>query len=195
MDIIINDFVNNIVNYMQLYGPWLGFVMVVLESIFPFLPLCVFIAFNVEAFGMILGFLISLSATVVGCLLSYYFFRYLAGNRIEIYINKNKKRKKKLNKIVKSIRNIKFSTLVVIMALPFAPAFLINIACGLLNVKFRKFFFALLISKNVIVYFWGFIGTSILDSFMDIGDLIRVIILLILAFIVSKVVMKKYNIE
>lgn len=195
MDVIINGFVNNVVNYMQLSGPCLGFVMVVLESIFPFLPLCVFIAFNVEAFGMILGFLISLSATIVGCLLSYYFFRFIAGNKIDKYINKNKKKKEKLNKIVKTIRDIKFSTLVVIMALPFAPAFLINIACGLLNVKFKKFFLALLISKNVIVYFWGFIGTSILDSFMDIGDLMKVILLLLVAFIVSKLVMKKYNIE
>lgn len=195
MSEIITEIVNNIVNYIQIYGPWLGFIIIILESIFPFLPLFVFIALNVEAFGLILGFIISWSATIVGCLLSYFFFKYLVGNRLDKYLNKNKKKKEKLNKVINAIRKVKFSTLVLIMALPFSPAFAINIACGVTNVNFKKFFLSLLISKVSIIYFWGFIGTSLLDSLMDITILIKVIIMLVVAFIISKLVMKKYDIE
>lgn len=195
MDIIINDIVNNLVNYVQLYGPWLGFLIIILESILPFLPLFVFIALNVEAFGFIIGFLLSWSATIVGCLISYFFFKYLVGNRIDKYINRNKKKKEKLRKVVNAIKNVKFSTLVVLMALPFSPAFMFNIACGVTKVNFRKFFLSLLISKVSIIYFWGFIGTSLFDSIMDVTILVRVVIMLLVAFIISKFVMKKYNIE
>ncbi|MBE6150863.1 MAG: TVP38/TMEM64 family protein [Firmicutes bacterium] len=195
MDIIINDIVNNLVNYVQLYGIWLGFLIIILESILPFLPLFVFIALNVEAFGFIIGFLLSWSATIVGCLISYFFFKYLVGNRIDKYINKSKKKKEKLRKVVNAIKNVKFSTLVVLMALPFSPAFMFNIACGITKVNFRKFFLSLLISKLSIIYFWGFIGTSLFDSIMDVTILIRVVIMLLVAFMISKFVMKKYNIE
>jgi len=195
MNEIIIEIVNNIVNYIQVFGPWLGFVIIILESIFPFLPLFVFIALNVEAFGVLLGFIISWSATIVGCLLSYFFFKYLVGNRLDKYLNKNKKKKEKLNKVIFAIRKIKFSTLVLIMALPFSPAFAINIACGVTNVNFKKFFLSLLISKISIIYFWGFIGTNLLDSLMDITILIKVIIMLVIAFVISKLVMKNYDIE
>ena len=195
MNNFINEIVNNMINYIELYGPWLGFVIVILESILPFLPLFVFIALNVEAFGFILGFLISWAATIVGCLMSYFFFKYLVGKRVDKYINKNKKKYEKLTKIVTVIKKVNFSTLVVLMALPFSPAFLFNIACGITNVNFRKYFLALLISKISIIYFWGFIGTSLIDSIMDITILIRVVIMLLVAFIISRFMMKKYNIE
>ena len=161
----------------------------------PFLPLFVFITLNVEAFGFVFGFILSWSATVVGCLISYFFFKYLIGNKIDKYINKNKKKYKKLVKVINAVKKVKFSTLVVLMALPFAPAFLFNIACGITNANFKKFFLSVLISKVSIIYFWGFIGTSLLDSIMDITILVRVVIMVLVAFIISKFVMKKYNIE
>ena len=195
MNNFINEIVNNMINYIELYGPWLGFVIVILESILPFLPLFVFIALNVEAFGFIFGFILSWAATIVGCLISYFFFKYLVGNKIDKYINKNKKKQEKLKKVIFAIKKVKFSTLVVLMALPFSPAFLFNIACGVTNVNFKKFLLALLISKISIIYFWGFIGTSLLESIMDITILIRVVVMLLVAFVVSKFVMKKYNIE
>lgn len=195
MDSFINEVVNNAVNYIQLYGPWLGFLIIILESILPFLPLFVFIALNVEAFGFIFGFILSWAATIVGCLISYFFFKSLVGKRVDKYINRDKKKKERLRKIVLAIKKVKFSTLVVLMALPFSPAFLFNIACGITNVKFKKFFLALLISKVSIIYFWGFIGTSLIDSIMDVTILIRVLLMLFIAFVISKFVMKKYDIE
>ena len=48
--------------------------------------------------------------------------------------------------------NIDFNTLVVIIAIPFTPAFLVNIAAGLSNIPIKKYIFALLIGKPFMIY-------------------------------------------
>ena len=75
MQEIINSFVNNVVTYLQMFGIPFGCFVIILESIIPALPLGVFIAFNMIAFGNIIGFLISWLSTSLGCLLSYFFFK------------------------------------------------------------------------------------------------------------------------
>ena len=188
---IFNTITDNAIHYVQMYGVLFGFFIIVLESILPFLPLCVFIALNITSFGILIGFFISYVATIFGCLLSYFFFKYLVGNRLDKWKNNNKK----LKQVIVGIKKIDFSKLVVLVSLPFAPAFLINIACGITNVSFKKFFVSLLIGKVVIVYFWGFVGKSLIDSITDVNAVIIVCLLLLVAFIVSKIVVKKYDIE
>ena len=196
MEFLLDFFKNitdNAIEYMQLYGFWFGFFIIVLESILPWIPLCVFIALNIASFGKLMGFLLSLVATITGCVLSYSIFRFLIGNRIDKYINKNNN--EKLKKVIIGIEKIDFSNLVLLVAMPFTPAFLINIASGVTKMNFKKFLMALLIGKPIIVYFWGFIGTSLLESITDASTVILVCILLLIAFIVSKMIVKKFNIE
>jgi uncharacterized membrane protein (DUF485 family) len=54
---------------------------------------------------------------------------------------------------------------------------------------------ALLISKISIVYFWGFIGTTLVESITDIGVLLKIAVIILIAFILSKIVTKKFNIN
>ena len=83
----------------------------------------------------------------------------------------------------------------IILAFPFTPAFSINIGAGLSNMSYQKYLFALLISKISIVYFWGFIGTTLVESLTDIGVLIKIAIIIFVAFILSKIVTKKFDIK
>ncbi len=168
-----------------------GFGLIVLESIIPILPLALFIALNMILFGNVVGFIMSWTATICGCLFSYYIFK--KGFSSKVYRNLDKHIKAK--GVVKTIKNIKFSNLVIIMAIPFTPAFSINIGAGLSRMNIKKFFFALLIAKLVIVYFWGFVGTTLVESLTDIGVLIKLVSILIIAFVLSKFVLKKFNIE
>lgn len=168
-----------------------GFSLIVLESIIPVLPLALFIALNMILFGNTVGFVMSWIATIVGCIVSYFIFE--KGLSKKIY--KNIDNHPNIDKTVKSIKNIKFSSLVIIMAIPFTPAFSINIAAGLSRMSLKKFIFALLISKISIVYFWGFIGTTLVESLMDIEVLIKLGVILVVAFVLSKLVLKKFNIE
>jgi len=168
-----------------------GFSLIILESIIPVLPLALFIALNMILFGNVLGFIMSWIATITGCIISYFIFK--KGLSKKIY--KNIDNHPNIEKTVKTIKNIKFSTLVVIMAIPFTPAFSINIAAGLTRMDLKKFIFALLISKISIVYFWGYIGTTLVESLMDIEVLIKLGVILLVTFVLSKLVLKRFNIE
>ena len=178
---------------LQTFGPFSGILLVLLESIIPVLPLGVFITLNINAFGFLFGFLLSWMATCIGCILSFYLFRFLLQDRFFRLLKK--KKAKHLKDTIVKISKIPFSNLVVLIALPFTPAFLINIAAGLSKMSSEKFVIAILLGKISIVYFWGYIGKSILESVTDIKTIITVSFMLLIAYFLSKLVGKKLKIE
>ena len=93
------------------------------------------------------------------------------------------------------MKNIEFSKLVLIIALPFTPAFLINIACGITGMDLKKFMTSILIGKLSIVYFWGFIGKSMLESITDIKTVVILCLLLLISYLLSKIVNKQLDID
>lgn len=165
-----------------------GMLIIVLESIIPALPLSVFIAINVVAFGPIVGYIVSWIGTMIGCTISYWFF-----NKIRLFAYRKLYKHTKLINFINKINEIKFSNLVLILAMPFTPAFSINIAAGLSEMEYKKYFLALLCSKIFIVYFWAFIAATFLESVTDIGVIIKISILILGSFILSKIVNKKFN--
>lgn len=193
MNEIIDSFVSNGTSWLLTFGPIAGVILIMVESILPVLPLSVFITLNIVSYGNFLGFLISWLATIVGCMCSFFLFRRFFQNKLYRFINK--KDSEQLKKIMKAISTISFSNLVVLIALPFSPAFLINIAAGLSKIKTEKFFMAIILGKMVMVYFWGYIGTSLLESLTDITILIKVAILLIGSFLMSKLIEKKLKVR
>ncbi len=187
IDAWINQFLLNI----GIYGPLLGCICIVLESILPILPLFVFITINFLAFGPFFGFFISWIFTVIGCLLSFFLFRY----KIKNWFDAKTKKKEKIKKLMHIVDKIKLEQLTTLIAIPFTPAFLVNIAVGLSKMSFKKFMVALLIGKIFLVWFWGFVGTSLIQSLTHPIALLKVIILLLLAFLISKLLNKKLEIE
>lgn len=190
---LIEQFVTNITTYLTALGPISGVILILLESIFPVLPLSVFIALNIMAFGNLFGYLISLGSTILGCLTSFFLFRSCFQKKLYHYIKK--KEAEGLDKMMNTISGISFSNLVLLIAIPFSPAFLINIAAGLSKVSKEKFFFALLIGKSVMVYFWGYIGKSFIESLTDISVLIRISVLLLVSLLLSRIVEKKMKVR
>lgn len=193
MSELVDSFVTNVTTWLVSFGPIAGVILILLESVLPMLPLSVFITLNMVSYGKFLGFIISWLATVTGCMSSFFLFRYFFQKKLYRFINK--KDSEQLKKIMKAISTINFSNLVVLIALPFTPAFLVNIAGGVSKIKVKKFFLAILIGKIIMVYFWGYIGTSLLESLTDIMVLIKVVVLLLGAFIVSKIIEKKLKVR
>ena len=167
--------------------------LIVIESILPILPLAVFITLNIYYFGAIVGFLISWILTCVGCYISFYLFR----NKVKFWFDKRiiERNRVRLNKLMVAFDKLKFEQLTLLIANPFTPAFMINIVAGLSSMKKRKFISSILIGKIFLVIFWGFIGTSLIDSLKDPFKILYVVVLSVLAYIVSKIINKKYNIE
>ena len=183
------EIITNIVHFVSSVigdlGPFFGFFIVFLESIIPVLPLSVFIALNVLTFGSVIAFIISWIGTVVGCICAFYFSR-----KFSDYINKKFKHNEKVKQFRKFINKISFSNLVILFAIPFTPAFPINIAAGLSNMKPKMYITALVIGKLPMVYFWVFIGKNLEDCLTDISVLAKIIFMVVAAYLVGKVANK-----
>ena len=174
-------------------GIFVGFFLVFIECFIPILPLSVFVAFNVSAFGFLWGFLISWSATCLGSYLCYRFFTFITKKMSEKFLNK--RMVLKVRKAIDKFQNIRFTELVLLITLPFTPSCLINILSGLTKMHREKFISAILIGKCFSIFFWGYIGKSLLESLTDIKSIIYIVITLVLSYIISKIVSHKLHIE
>lgn len=188
------DVLNNIVDYLtsllQQGGFICGVLLILLESVIPALPLGVFVALNINAFGLIIGIIISWLSTCLGCYLSFLLFSFISKRFI-----KERFKNPKLKKVIKRMKTIDFSNLVVIIALPFTPAFLVNIAAGIVRISKRKFLLALFIGKIFMVSFWGCVGKSLLESITDIKTIIIISLFILVAYFISKWLNQRMKIE
>jgi len=191
MNELILSIVNKAIELLQHFGFIAGFFLIALESIIPILPLGLFVAFNFSAYGMIPGFILSYISTIIGCIVAYYLSKKLFG----FYIEKKSSELVQFKKIINRLKNIDFSKLVLIMALPFTPAFLINIAAGTIKLNMRKFVASLFVAKISIVYFWGLVGKSFIDSIGDLRAITVICISLAVSYMLSKIVSKKLKLD
>ncbi len=185
----INDFINSMIAYLGVAGPIMGCILIILESILPILPLCVFITLNCMTFGYVAGYIISWIFTCLGCLLSF----TIIEKGFKNWFDRKIRSMKGANKIMKVIEKCNVSELAMIVAVPFTPAFLVNIAAGLSKMDVKKFMVGICIGKLFMVYFWAFIGTNLIQSLTNPIIIVKVIFMLIIAYILSKIVTKKFN--
>lgn len=185
----IEKLITSVSSILSSCGPLCGFFLIILESIIPVLPLGAFIALNNIAFGSLWGFILSWSATIVGCLLSFYAFR-LGFSKI---LYRNIKIDGKVHKFMNYVSKISLSQLTLLVALPFTPAFVINIAAGLSKMNLKKYLTSIFIGKLSIVYFWGYIGLGFIESLKEPKALLEIAALLGIAFIMSRLIQKYLN--
>ena len=187
----LNELINNLLNLLGSWGALLGCVFILFESIIPMLPLSLFITLNFVTFGSIIGFIISWIFTVLGCMMSYYLFKSAVSEK---RLNKFKENNT-LKKVINVIENMNFTSLVILIAIPFTPAFAVNIAAGICRVPKKKFLLALMLGKISLVYFWGFVGVGLIESLKNPSKLIGVVILIVIVYIISYILSKKLKIK
>ena len=189
----INYIIDFSTNFISTGGIVFVFFLVFIECLIPILPLSVFIALNVNAFGLFVGVLISWIATCLGSYVCYSFF-YAIEKRVSKRII-GKRYLEKVNDKISHFKNISFTKLVLIITLPFTPSFFINLICGYTKISKEKYIIALLIGKVFSVTFWGYIGKTLIESLTDVKALIYVFITLIVAYVISKIINKVLNVE
>lgn len=183
---MLNDFLMG----LGVMAPILSSVLIILEGIMAFLPLVVFVAINMLTLGPIVGGVLSWLLTTLGSFLAF----YLCRKGFSVIFNR-KFSKGKLSKFMKKIDNLKFKQLVLIIAIPFAPSFFINVGAGLSNIPIKKYFYALLVAKIFVILFLGYIGCNLVECLTNPVVLIKVIILIAVAYIVAQIVNKKFDLD
>lgn len=189
LDVILE----NALNSLGVFGPILGCFLILVESIMPVLPLALFITLNFYAFGHFFGFIISYALTVIGCNLAFILSRKILKNRMDYLIKKYDKNK--ILKWIDKFSNIKFTNLVLLMAFPFTPAFVVNYISGITQMDQKKFLLASIIGKPFMVYFWGYIGVTLIESLKEPILFLKVLIIMAIAYIVSTIVNKKVGLD
>lgn len=187
----INLWLNNFLLHAGIWAPVLSSLLVILEGVFAFLPLFVFVTINFMTLGPFFGTIISWICTVIGCMLTFFLFRKGVREIFYRFIDD----KEQIKKFMKIVDNIKFSHLVLLMAIPFTPSFFVNLGSGLSKIKIKKFFYALLISKLFTIIFWGCVGTTLIQSLTNPLAFLKVLLLVVIAYLISLVVNKKFKFD
>ena len=186
---LLSEYIDTFLTNIGIFGPIIGSLLIVVESILPVLPLFVFITLNFLKFGPIFGFVISWLCTVLGCYLSFLMFR----NGIQSKFEDKLRCKPGVDKVMNSIDKMKFESIVSLLAIPFTPAFAVNIAAGLSKMDKIKYLYALLLGKIFLVFFWGYVGTSLVESIKHPLALVKIFVIILVAYIASKIFSKKFN--
>lgn len=128
---IVSYIIEHSTDFVSNGGLLCGFLLVFIECFIPMLPLNIFVALNINSFGIIVGISISWVATCLGSIICYYIFKYLDTKFTEKFLNR--KLIVKIRRALHTFEKINFSELVLLVTLPFTPSFLINILCGLVK--------------------------------------------------------------
>ncbi len=188
------NLLKNIVEFIQnsgVLGVFISCGLIGVESILPILPLSVFITIVMLVLGNFWGFIVSWIFTMIGCIMSYFIFKNGLGKKFD-HLTEDKELIKKYKKVFK---NISLGKLILIVSMPFTPAFVVNIVAGLSKMDFKKFFLAILIGKPSMIYFWGYIGTSLIESIQNPLIIIKIVICMVLSYLVYLVLSKILKIE
>ncbi len=190
----MEELVKEIVIYIQnsgLLGVILSCFILTIESIIPIIPLLVFISVNYLILGPVWGFIVSWLFTVLGSLLSYWLFRNRFSNK---FLEKTKDNEL-VDKYVKILRRISTGKMLLIVALPFTPAFAVNIAAGILKIDFKKYLTAILFGKISLVLYSAYIGTTFIEGISNPIVLVNLAILVTLVYILFRIVKKVFKLN
>ena len=159
-----------------------GFLLVFIEAFLPFLPLVVIVILNINSYGIIIGFLVSYTASVAGSYLVFLIVRNLFRRPAQKYIEKHDK----LNKMLKFIDARGFTFLFILLSLPFTPSSIVNVITALSNIRRHVYLYILLASKFIMILSMTLVGYDITSFFDSPLKLILSLVFLVLLYLLSK---------
>ncbi|CDZ99167.1 TVP38/TMEM64 family inner membrane protein YdjZ [Jeotgalicoccus saudimassiliensis] len=159
-----------------------GFLLVLIEAFLPFLPLVVIVILNINSYGIIVGFLVSYTASVAGSYLVFLTVRNIFRTPAQAYIDKHEK----LQVMLRFIDKRGFSFLFVLLSLPFTPSSVVNVITALSNIRRHVYLYILLASKFIMILSMTLVGYDITSFFNSPVKLIISLVFLTVLYLLSK---------
>ena len=66
---------------------------------------------------------------------------------------------------------------------------------GIAGITKQKYLISLIIGKALMITFWAYVGKSLIESLTNIKAIIFILLLLLIAYIITKYITKKFEIE
>ena len=142
----------------------------------------VIVILTINSYGVIVGFLISYSATVLGSYLVFLTVRHFFRDTAQRYIEKHDK----LNKMLKFIDDRGFTFLFILLCLPFTPSSVVNVITALSNVRRDVYLYILLAAKFIMILSMTLVGYDIASFFDSPMKLILSLVFLCVLYLLSK---------
>ena len=189
LDWMTVETVDQLAEQYRSLGMVIGFIITFLEAFLPFLPLVLFIAVNVTAYGLLWGFVISWLGTLLGSFAVFLVVRKFGRARIM----RKWVETRQVQRLIRWVNMAGISPLLVLLCFPFTPGILVNIVAGLSYIKKKYYFITLLISKCAMVFLLTFIVQDISQLIQSPIKLIIVSLVLFLLWIFGKLFERTLN--
>lgn len=170
-------------------GPLPGLLLPFMKSFIPPLPTLVIISVNAAVYGLWLGFLYSWIGIVAGCLVTFAIVKKVAGHPYLVRWSQ----KPKVQKSLVWARRQAFNYVFLLSLFPVGPFVVINMAAGLVGMRFRSFLVAVLAGKAVMVMSVSFIGYDIHRFIENPARLIYVVLFVGASMVISKKIEKRFS--
>lgn len=174
--------IRTIFEQFEQFGILAGFFLIILEAFLPILPLFVIVILNINAYGILVGFLTSYTATVTGSFLVFLVVRFLFRDPAQRYIH----RRQKLERLLRFVDDRGFTFAFIMLALPFTPTSVVNVIAALSNMRARVYLLILVVAKFIMIASMSLVGYDIVGFFGSPGRLITSGILLVVLYLFSK---------
>jgi uncharacterized membrane protein YdjX (TVP38/TMEM64 family) len=170
-------------------GLFVGFIITFLEAFMPFLPLILFIAVNVTAYGLFWGFILSWLGTLLGSFAVFLVVRKFGRARFM----RKWVQKRQIQRLIRWVDMAGISPLLVLLCFPFTPGIVVNIVAGLSSIKKKYYFITLFISKWAMVFLLTFIVQDISELIRSPKKIIIVCLVLFLLWVFGKLFERALN--
>ncbi len=147
----------NFVEQFAQYGPFAAILLTMIESLFPPLPLVVFVTVNVISFGLGWGYLYSFLGTFIGSYLMFLIISKYGRSRFEHMVH----RSRRFDNLLHWIKEQGFVPIFVLLTFPFTPSIVVCGLAGLAGVKRDEYVTALFFGKLIMVFSLSYIGYNL----------------------------------
>ncbi len=182
--------VSMLANYLQglgWYGVFISFMLIMVQTYFPFIPFVVLAGANTIVFGYWHGFLLSYLFAVLGAIISFYFNRYFFREWAEKRITKYQG----VEVWEQKISEKGFIYILLARLIPILPSGVVNLLAALTKISGISFMMATVIGKFPMVWLESTLGYDLINFHKEHKSLFFLSLLFLILIYIGKKLHKK----